>query len=76
MAMMGMKINRMAPFGHADQLAQGCIPPRMWELDRTSSWINYHLRLDHQGATAGIGMNCRTDECHTLPSAPIENEPV
>lgn len=60
--------NRMVSFGHAGQLAQGCVPPRMWELDHTSSWINFHLRRDHQGTKAGIGMGCRANDCHVLPS--------
>ena len=24
------------------------VPPRMWELNKTSSWINFHLEKDHQ----------------------------
>ncbi len=24
------------------------VPPRMWELNKTSSWINFHLGRDHQ----------------------------
>jgi len=24
------------------------VPPRMWELNKTSSWINFHLGKDHQ----------------------------
>ncbi len=25
------------------------VPPRMWELNKTSSWINFHTDRDHQG---------------------------
>ena len=24
------------------------VPPRLWELNKTSSWINFHLEKDHQ----------------------------
>ena len=33
-----------------DKIYQGFIPPRKWELDQTSSWINFHLGKDHQGS--------------------------
>lgn len=39
---------RLSLIGKTDELAAGCIPPRMWELNKTSSWINFHLRRDHQ----------------------------
>ncbi|MCP4718609.1 MAG: methylenetetrahydrofolate reductase, partial [Desulfobacteraceae bacterium] len=29
-------------------LGQEVVPPRMWELNKTSSWINFHLGKDHQ----------------------------
>ncbi len=29
-------------------LAQDFVPPRIWELHKTSSWINFHLGRDHQ----------------------------
>ncbi len=29
------------------RMAEGLIPPRMWELDGTSSWLNFHLGRDH-----------------------------
>ncbi|MEE4365285.1 MAG: methylenetetrahydrofolate reductase C-terminal domain-containing protein [Desulfotignum sp.] len=32
----------------AHTLAQDFVPPRMWELNKTSSWINFHLGRDHQ----------------------------
>ncbi|MCF8114485.1 MAG: methylenetetrahydrofolate reductase C-terminal domain-containing protein [Desulfotignum sp.] len=32
----------------AHTLAQDFVPPRMWELHKTSSWINFHLGRDHQ----------------------------
>ena len=39
---------RLSIIGQTDDLAAGCIPPRMWELNKTSSWINFHLKRDHQ----------------------------
>lgn len=41
---------RWAAIGRPDKIYQGFIPPRNWELDRTSSWINFHLGKDHQGS--------------------------
>ncbi|MCD6294577.1 MAG: methylenetetrahydrofolate reductase C-terminal domain-containing protein [Deltaproteobacteria bacterium] len=41
---------RWAAIGRPDKLYQGFIPPRNWELDGTSSWINFHLCKDHQGS--------------------------
>jgi len=36
--------------GLPDKIYQGFIPQRKWELDQTSSWINFHFGKDHQGA--------------------------
>ena len=41
---------RMAASGEADRLVSECVPPRRWELDQTSSWINFHRRRDHHNA--------------------------
>ena len=41
---------------HAKRLSEflnDTVPPRMWELDQTSSWVNFHLGRDHQKATNG-----------------------
>ena len=40
--------NRLNRCGLAHTLAQDFVPPRMWELNKTSSWINFHLGRDHQ----------------------------
>jgi methylenetetrahydrofolate reductase (NADPH) len=45
------------------EMAAGCVPPRMWELDQTSSWLNFHLQRDHQGASAEVVAACRKAEC-------------
>jgi methylenetetrahydrofolate reductase (NADPH) len=46
---------------------QGCVPPRMWELNQTSSWINYHTMRDHQGSTNVLAQRCKTRECRLVP---------
>jgi methylenetetrahydrofolate reductase (NADPH) len=40
--------SRLAHADETDKLIDGWIPPRIWELDRTSSWLNFHLLRDHQ----------------------------
>jgi methylenetetrahydrofolate reductase (NADPH) len=49
------------------EMATGCVPPRMWELDHTSSWLNFHLQRDHQGASAEVMRACRKAECRLPP---------
>jgi len=39
---------RWASINQADKMIGDFAPPRMWELNRTSSWMNFHLRKDHQ----------------------------
>lgn len=38
---------------HKQELSTDCVPPRMWELNKTNSWLNFHLRRDHQSADSG-----------------------
>jgi methylenetetrahydrofolate reductase (NADPH) len=40
---------RFASSGEASLMVKGLVPPRMWALDGTSSWLNFHLGRDHQG---------------------------
>jgi len=54
---------RLRRRGHTDQMVKGCIPPRMWELDQSSSWLNFHLGRDHQSASHEIARRCRTGSC-------------
>jgi methylenetetrahydrofolate reductase (NADPH) len=35
----------------------------MWELNQTSSWLNFHLRRDHQSVSTGLEKYCRLDAC-------------
>ncbi len=39
---------RMKRHNETDLLSAGFVPPRLWELKDTSSWINFHLNRDHQ----------------------------
>jgi methylenetetrahydrofolate reductase (NADPH) len=57
---------RLATAQNAEELLHGCVPPRMWELNQTSSWINYHLQRDHQGATSTLARRCRTRQCRLM----------
>jgi methylenetetrahydrofolate reductase (NADPH) len=54
---------RLADAGKSGELMAGCVPPRMWELNHTSSWFNFHLRRDHQGASSAIAQRCRLRNC-------------
>jgi methylenetetrahydrofolate reductase (NADPH) len=55
--------NRLSAAGKSEQLIEGCVPPRMWELDQTSAWLNFHLDRDHQGADNEIARTCRLHTC-------------
>lgn len=39
---------RMKRHGEAEKLGTDFVPPRLWELKDTSSWVNFHLNRDHQ----------------------------
>jgi methylenetetrahydrofolate reductase (NADPH) len=39
---------RMKRHNETEQLTASFVPPRLWELKDTSSWINFHLDRDHQ----------------------------
>jgi methylenetetrahydrofolate reductase (NADPH) len=54
---------RWADAGHTEEMLTNCIPPRLWELDGTSSWLNFHLQRDHQNASGEILQACRAAEC-------------
>ncbi len=57
--------NRLAIAGKTGDMTVGCVPPRMWELNHTSSWINFHLMRDHQGVTTEITRFCSAVSCGT-----------
>ena len=58
--------NRLAAMGNIAELCHDCVPPRMWELNHTSSWLNFHLRRDHQSNGGEIAGCCRQTTCHLL----------
>jgi hypothetical protein len=55
------------PMEKSRQMCEGCVPPRMWELNNTSSWLNFHLRRDHQSNGSEIAGFCRQATCRLLP---------
>jgi len=55
--------NRLASTNQRGELAKGCVPPRMWELNQTSSWLNFHLRRDHQSVSCAIARTCGREVC-------------
>jgi methylenetetrahydrofolate reductase (NADPH) len=56
---------RWAAIGQSRRLAEGCVPPRRWELNETSSWLNFHLGRDHQGSGDAFARFCRSRTCRT-----------
>jgi methylenetetrahydrofolate reductase (NADPH) len=59
--------NRWASVGQAHRMASECVPPRMWELNHTSAWLNFYLGRDHQSASFEISDFCSAVTCR-LPS--------
>jgi len=58
---------RLASQKKIEEMCTGCVPPRMWELNHTSSWLNFHLERDHQNNDTEIAECCRPTTCHLLP---------
>lgn len=54
---------RMVYSGSCHDLLSGCVSPRMWELNQTSSWLNFHLKQDHQSVSTGLEKHCRLEAC-------------
>jgi methylenetetrahydrofolate reductase (NADPH) len=57
--------------GTPQAMAQGCVPPRIWELDGTSSWLNFHLQRDHLGAAGEVVRVCRQTACRLPPESAV-----
>lgn len=57
---------RLTTAGSLEQLCDACVPPRMWELNHSSSWVNFHLRRDHQSSGGEIAGFCRQAACRLL----------
>jgi methylenetetrahydrofolate reductase (NADPH) len=49
---------RLASANATPRMAGEFVPPRLWELNKTSSWINFHLGRDHQTASCSIASFC------------------
>jgi methylenetetrahydrofolate reductase (NADPH) len=54
---------RLAVHGRTEEIRRGCVPPRMWELNRTSSWLNFHMGRDHQGSSSELVRKCGAHAC-------------
>jgi len=39
---------RLVYYRETGKMAGPCVPPRRWELNKTNSWLNFHLKRDHQ----------------------------
>lgn len=57
---------RLSSQGDIKALCDGCVPPRMWELNHTSSWLNFHLQRDHHSNGGDIAGCCRQTTCRLL----------
>ena len=55
--------HRLVSVNQTEVMANECIPPRMWELDHTSSWLNFHLKRDHQSNSSDLIKSCSSDTC-------------
>jgi methylenetetrahydrofolate reductase (NADPH) len=58
---------RWASINCHDQIFEDFVPPRMWELNHTSSWINFHMKRDHQTPSPEIArcydpFSCRPEK--------------
>lgn len=53
---------RLAHAGQTEKMIKDCVLPRMWELNKTSSWLNFHLRRDHQSPSQEIAGRCPISE--------------
>jgi methylenetetrahydrofolate reductase (NADPH) len=54
---------RLVNAGQTRQIIDGCVPPRLWELNQTSAWLNFHLQRDHQGVSNEIARRCNLIGC-------------
>ena len=54
---------RWAIDGKINKMVTECVPPRLWELNNTPSWINFHLGRDHQGRSENVACQCYQKSC-------------
>jgi methylenetetrahydrofolate reductase (NADPH) len=62
---------RLAGAGDPQEMVIDCIPYRLWDLDGTSSWLNFHLQRDHQSASGEVLQACRAAECRIPSDIPL-----
>jgi hypothetical protein len=55
--------NRWSSTGRVSEMYSDCIQPRMWILNRSSSWLNFHLGRDHQSVSSEITRYCSPVKC-------------
>jgi methylenetetrahydrofolate reductase (NADPH) len=55
---------RWSSMGQAREMFSDVVPPRRWELNQSSSWLNFHLGRDHQTASTEITRFCGPVTCH------------
>ncbi|MCD6272186.1 MAG: methylenetetrahydrofolate reductase C-terminal domain-containing protein [Deltaproteobacteria bacterium] len=60
--------------GRTHEMIDSCVPPRMWELYETSSWINFHLERDHESRSAELITSCSRDRC-SMDETLFSNKP-
>jgi methylenetetrahydrofolate reductase (NADPH) len=65
---------RLATFEKIDEMMSECVPPRMWELNQSPSWLNFHLKRDHQSVSAALGKYCRPDACQLSFCSLLQNK--
>ena len=68
--------NRLAAVGQAERMNATCVPPRMWELNGTPSWLNFHLRRDHQSPSCAIARQFGLKPCPARKSSADGGEPA
>jgi methylenetetrahydrofolate reductase (NADPH) len=49
---------RLALIKNTKDMAREFVPPRMWELNQSSAWLNFHLKRDHQTVSCVIARYC------------------
>jgi len=55
--------NRLISINQTDIMTNEWVPPRMWELNYTSSWLNFHLKRDHHSKLSDLVKSCSLDTC-------------
>jgi len=58
-----MAYQRWSNTGQALEMFGDVVSPRRWELNESSSWLNFHLGRDHQTASSEINRFCGPVTC-------------